>query len=522
MLALEPKMYSRPVMSPPRQRAVSGEPDPSSCRIGFPYADAQATIAEQWRQMSRSRVLRTKAKSVGRLFAEGGWTELWRLLQRRLYSESRFFVLRCDLTVHCGHPAPAIPVTVRPLRSSDTATLLNLDEPGIGAKGISHRLHQQRLLDIGLMTCYVAVTADDHPCYMTWLVPPSENAIIATYFGDAVLPLAADEMLVEGVFTLEAYRRRRIMEAAGVQLRTRAVELGARWLVAYVDQENVPSLKGFRRNGYIPDLVRRERWRLFRRQVTFTALPAGWSDHPLPGTLTPTGWEGLSKPSGMVCSNGISEPTCTTGRARARRRTSASASGRRSLTVVESGSESGASQIRPTWLGDSPPVGTVGQRTDCHRGSTVLSVQAQQVIDRPPSEVFAYVARDHFQNHAQWDPNVIELVQTSAGPMSDGTTARLIRQDGKRRSEGTMEVVEYDPEQRFATISRFGPFVLHTHVRFEPAGQGRTLTVLTIDTEAHGFMRVLLPLMRRTFAGTMQRSLRTIKDAVEARSPASN
>ncbi|MBV9279937.1 MAG: hypothetical protein JOZ41_07640 [Chloroflexi bacterium] len=214
----------------------------------------------------------TKARSAAALLAGGHWAEMAGLLRRRAYSDSYFLVLRCDLAVPCEIPPTAVPVTVRPLRPADTAILLDPKRPGVDAKGVSDRLHQRRLLEVGLATCYVAQTADGHPCYMTWLVPPEENATIRAYFDDAVLPLGAGEMLMEGVFTLEAYRRRRVMEAAGVQIRALAAEAGARWIVAYVDRENVASLRGFRRNGYVPALVRRERWRLFRRRVTFGPL----------------------------------------------------------------------------------------------------------------------------------------------------------------------------------------------------------------------------------------------------------
>ena len=145
-----------------------------------------------------------------------------------------------------------------------------------------------------------------------------------------------------------------------------------------------------------------------------------------------------------------------------------------------------------------------------------MRLQAEETINRTPSEVFAFVARDHFQNHPRWDPSIVELVQTSPGSMGVGATARLVRQDGNRRSEGTMEVTEYEPDRSFATVSRFGPFVLDTRCTCEPAGEGRTHLVLSIDTAAHGFVRLLLPVMKRTFRRTMNRSLQTIKEAVEA------
>ena len=144
----------------------------------------------------------------------------------------------------------------------------------------------------------------------------------------------------------------------------------------------------------------------------------------------------------------------------------------------------------------------------------MVRVQAMQIIDRPPEQVFQYVAAEHFQHHPEWDPNVVELTQTSLGPMGIGTTARLVRRDQGKRVEGTVEVVGYEPNQSFAAVARFGPFVLRQRAVFEPLAGGRTRLTLTIDTEAAGIMHFLLPLFKRTFARTMAQSLQRINQAL--------
>jgi hypothetical protein len=130
--------------------------------------------------------------------------------------------------------------------------------------------------------------------------------------------------------------------------------------------------------------------------------------------------------------------------------------------------------------------------------------------------VFRLVATDHFQNHPKWDPAVTAITQTSPGPMGVGTTARLVRTDRGRRVEGTMEVTEYQPVSSFTEVSRFGPFTLHAGARLVPVAPSSTRLQLVIDTHARGVIRLLLPLMRGTFRKTMARSLRIIKQHVEA------
>jgi hypothetical protein len=148
-----------------------------------------------------------------------------------------------------------------------------------------------------------------------------------------------------------------------------------------------------------------------------------------------------------------------------------------------------------------------------------MRLAASQVIERPPAEVFRFVATEHFQNHPKWDPAVTAVTKTSPGPMGVGTTARLVRTDTGRRVEGSMEVTEYEPVSRFTVVSRFGPFTLHARAALEPVAPASTRLELVIDNHARGAIRLLLPLMRGNFRKTMARSLGIIKEQVEATAP---
>jgi Polyketide cyclase / dehydrase and lipid transport len=145
-----------------------------------------------------------------------------------------------------------------------------------------------------------------------------------------------------------------------------------------------------------------------------------------------------------------------------------------------------------------------------------VRLSASQVIERPPAEVFRFVATEHFHNHPKWDPAVTSITKTSPGPIGVGTTARLVRTDRGRRVEGSMEVTEYQPVSSFTQVSRFGRFTLHARATLEPVAPASTSLELVIDTRARGAIRLLLPLMRGTFRKTMARSLRSIKQQVEA------
>jgi Polyketide cyclase / dehydrase and lipid transport len=149
-------------------------------------------------------------------------------------------------------------------------------------------------------------------------------------------------------------------------------------------------------------------------------------------------------------------------------------------------------------------------------GGSGVRLAASQVIERPPAEVFRFVATEHFQNHPMWDPAVTSITKTSPGPMGVGTTARLVRTDRGRQLQGSMEVTEYEPVSSVTVVSRFGPFTLQARTTFAPVAPASTSLQLVIDTHARGVMGLVLPLMKGTFRKTMARSLRMIKELVEA------
>ena len=148
-----------------------------------------------------------------------------------------------------------------------------------------------------------------------------------------------------------------------------------------------------------------------------------------------------------------------------------------------------------------------------------MRLEAAQVIERRPEDVFRFVATDHFQNHPKWDPAIEQMTPTSPGPMAKGATARLVRRDRGRVMEGIITVTEYEPVRTFAAVSRFGPFTLRQRASLEPAPGGATRLHLAIDTAVTGPIRLLLPLLKPQFRKTMAASLLTIKQHVEAQTP---
>ncbi len=109
-----------------------------------------------------------------------------------------------------------------------------------------------------------------------------------------------------------------------------------------------------------------------------------------------------------------------------------------------------------------------------------LQFESSEVIDRPIEKVFHFYAVEHVRNHPRWDSD-IELWLDSDEPLRVGT---IIHRRNKRSGtpvEGTMEVVEFEPNRALAMKIQDGPAVMHGRTTFEVLNENQTKITTTID-----------------------------------------
>lgn len=179
-----------------------------------------------------------------------------------------------DLTIPFPAPSAKIPLTVRPLQGRDCAVLFDWADPTLPEEERALRKSRSELAAEGVGRPFVAVTDDDEPCYVQWLLSPDDNERLRAYFKGIFPRLDPDEALLEGAYTPAHYRGKGIMPAAMARIAEHGADLGARWIVTFVSEDNIPSLKGCHRAGFSPFVRRVERWSGLRRTVTFTLLEA--------------------------------------------------------------------------------------------------------------------------------------------------------------------------------------------------------------------------------------------------------
>ena len=139
-----------------------------------------------------------------------------------------------------------------------------------------------------------------------------------------------------------------------------------------------------------------------------------------------------------------------------------------------------------------------------------VRIEVSQEIDRPVPVVFKFFADDHVRNHPRWDP-AIELWRDSDEPIGLGTIIqrRNSRGYGGTPVEGTIEIVEYEPNRAFGAVIREGGMEVHGRTTFEEVSEGRTRITVTAE----------MPIdesMKDPMTGMIQESHRTIKELIEA------
>lgn len=133
-----------------------------------------------------------------------------------------------------------------------------------------------------------------------------------------------------------------------------------------------------------------------------------------------------------------------------------------------------------------------------------MKIEVSQVINRPPADVFQFVAVDHVQKHPRWDTKM-ELEQLSEGAIGVGTLVRRRHTRAGAPIDGTMECVEFEPDRAIGWLIHDGPVEMRGRQSIEPEGKGGSTLTITVDIP--GMVNPLDPL-------PVAESLRRIKELI--------
>lgn len=170
-------------------------------------------------------------------------------LQQGFHSEFKGYGLRRDLTHPLERPKAKIPLSIRPLTESDIDFILPLGGGGSASENqeITWRRHFYRKAPQGC--CFVAVDLrNGTPCYLQWLIGSEHNETLSRF--KCFPRLEKDEALLEQAYTMPSHRGLGIMSAAMTLIAERASDLGARYVLTFVGENGIASLKACRRAGF--------------------------------------------------------------------------------------------------------------------------------------------------------------------------------------------------------------------------------------------------------------------------------
>jgi len=135
-------------------------------------------------------------------------------------------------------------------------------------------------------------------------------------------------------------------------------------------------------------------------------------------------------------------------------------------------------------------------------------------IDRPPREVFAFVA--DFENVPTWNYAIEETRKRTPGPITVGTEyvqRRGVPQPGEER----FTVTELVADRAVAIDGTLGPFPARLRYEVEPAGTGTVLTN-DVELELSGPLRLAGPVVTSRVKAAVAENLQVLKRRLEAAS----
>jgi hypothetical protein len=215
---------------------------------------------------SRNPRLTSKALELARLARSVGVRRLLERVRSWTWSDQRAIRARRPVA-----PAAAdtdrTGLTARPLDRAEARTLLSSGLARASPDERELRIRRLRLVEAGVGQPWL-VEVDGRPAYLEWLVLPSANEQVLSFYGGRFSPLAPDEVLGESGYVFPEYRGRAIA-SRGLDL---VLEAGsppeAKWLVAYIPLHNKANFRNASKAGFAVDAEVRVRWRLGRMRVS--------------------------------------------------------------------------------------------------------------------------------------------------------------------------------------------------------------------------------------------------------------
>ena len=144
----------------------------------------------------------------------------------------------------------------------------------------------------------------------------------------------------------------------------------------------------------------------------------------------------------------------------------------------------------------------------------MINLDLGTLIDRPVSEVFAFVANP--ANMAKWNSAVVSLEQLTPGQVGVGTKFKSTGEMMGRRIEGEMQVTSYEPDTAYGFQVNAGPMQVNVNLTFKTVGTGTKIS-LNAQGNPAGFFKLAEGVMAGRVKSMMEENLARLKSQLEQR-----
>lgn len=135
-------------------------------------------------------------------------------------------------------------------------------------------------------------------------------------------------------------------------------------------------------------------------------------------------------------------------------------------------------------------------------------------ISRGPEEVFKFLFDPSY--YSEWDSSIVSVRREDASPLTVGSKTTVLHRMGPVKVSTTEELVEFRPPWQFANRGVSGPLAGVSRCTIEPLSGGRrSRLTLSLEIEARGLGKLLLPLAHSRGRKILPRQLQKIKEILE-------
>lgn len=135
-------------------------------------------------------------------------------------------------------------------------------------------------------------------------------------------------------------------------------------------------------------------------------------------------------------------------------------------------------------------------------------------ISRRPEDVFTYLVEP--LHYPEWDSSVVSAHRQDPSTLTVGSKTTVLHRMGPWKVPATEELVQLNPPRQFTNRGVTGPLAGVSRCTVEPLNGGRNSRLtITLEIEARGLGKLLLPLARSRARRVLPTQLKKMKEILD-------